>query len=327
MEPCFTLVLATPPRSIWAKSCVKLRQVTSNSRGKLMFTPRNSAPSRVVLPRMGVTLVELLIVVAIVGLLIALLLPAVQAARESARSSACGNNLRQLVVAMQNHEGVRGTLPCSAADLEFLSASGSWGWAAVVLPHLEQTALWERCDFERWPAEEGNRETIETTIPVFRCPSAVADRRQRCDVWDGYEWLSATIPNDNYGLNEHMDAIGSGMPATWAFKEITDGLSNTIMLGETTPFTVSDDAESTWIWSTAWACVISAQRDEAVEIDFWSSVDCNAITQPDQQDWNYLSSHHPHGSHVALCDGAIRVVDRAVHVEVLQSLAEPNDGR
>src|SRR5205823_1135340 len=71
-----------------------------------------SQARRKTLPR-AFTLVELLVVIAIVGVLVALLLPAVQAARESARRSSCGNNMRQLALAVQNYEATKKAYPPS----------------------------------------------------------------------------------------------------------------------------------------------------------------------------------------------------------------------
>jgi prepilin-type N-terminal cleavage/methylation domain-containing protein/prepilin-type processing-associated H-X9-DG protein len=96
----------------------------------------------------GLTLVELLVVVAIVGVLVALLLPGVQAVREAGRRTQCHTNLRQLALACLAHEHVRGFLPSGGWG-------GAWvgdpdrgcgerqpgGWAFALLPHLEEATL------------------------------------------------------------------------------------------------------------------------------------------------------------------------------------------
>src|SRR4029079_8875982 len=97
-------------------------------------------------PRHGFTLIELLIVFAIIGVLVALLLPAVQAAREAARRAACQNNLRQIGVAMHNHESA----------LRYFPTAG-WGWAWVGDPDRgpgeAQTGSWA---YQLLPYMEGN---------------------------------------------------------------------------------------------------------------------------------------------------------------------------
>src|SRR5215510_14620158 len=95
--------------------------------------------------RRAFTLVELLVVIAIIGLLVALLLPAIQAAREAARRSQCKNNLKQIGLALHNYESARGAFPpgyvSRATTTNSPGLGTGWGWAAHILPHLEESNL------------------------------------------------------------------------------------------------------------------------------------------------------------------------------------------
>ncbi len=142
----------------------------------------------------GLTLIELLIVISIIGLLAALLIPAVQAARESARRTECENNLKQLGLAMQNHEAAHGYMPAVERVLPLdaypkdppnpfllLLPATSFGPFFYLLPHLEQSAVYEAFDQRRavhdplnLPAPLGSLQpasAFSTQIPVFLCPS------------------------------------------------------------------------------------------------------------------------------------------------------------
>jgi prepilin-type N-terminal cleavage/methylation domain-containing protein len=145
------------------------------------------------------TLVELLVVIAIIGVLVALLLPAIQAAREAARRSACGNNVRQIGLALLNYHDVARQFPRGAYTQTTLSPSTAnqdgLGWATKILPMLEQTAAYNQIVNNKVPGYEGDPWRIpslpgkkgfffeasaaglspvpggEASIDVFLCPS------------------------------------------------------------------------------------------------------------------------------------------------------------
>ena len=88
----------------------------------------------------GFTLVELLVVIAIIGVLVGLLLPAVQAAREASRRSTCGNNLKQLALAMHNHLDAKRYFPARH------TVHGTYSWIVLTLPYLEAQDTYDQLD-------------------------------------------------------------------------------------------------------------------------------------------------------------------------------------
>ena len=122
--------------------------------------------------RLGLTLAELLVVIAIIGILVALLLPAVQAAREAARRSQCGNNLKQIGIAMHNyHDSYKCFPPSMIADD---NGRPLHGWRTALLPYVEQQLLYDQYDCNvAWDAPE-NRMLLQTPLTTYRCPSEAA---------------------------------------------------------------------------------------------------------------------------------------------------------
>src|SRR5262245_45857096 len=94
-----------------------------------------------ILSRRGFTLVELLVVIAIIGVLVALLLPAVQTARESARRMKCGNNLKQIGLALHNYHDRAGTFPMGTFGVFMHS------WQLAILPEVEQANMMDKIVF------------------------------------------------------------------------------------------------------------------------------------------------------------------------------------
>ncbi|KAA5539412.1 DUF1559 domain-containing protein [Roseiconus nitratireducens] len=137
-------------------------------------------------PRPGFTVIELLVVVAIIGVLVGLLLPAVQSAREAARRISCANNLRQIGLAVLNYHSAYRQFP--AGYQSFVTTDGSapksvlmdpvtwdagpgWAWSAAVLPFAESSAAVDRLRPEQPMWSDANRQSIDTTMPLFLCPS------------------------------------------------------------------------------------------------------------------------------------------------------------
>jgi prepilin-type N-terminal cleavage/methylation domain-containing protein len=166
--------------------------------------------------RRAFTLVELLVVVAIIGILIALLLPAVQAAREAARRMQCGNNLKQLGLALHNYEGVHKRFPMSACHDNF-----TWNQAhpshhanlfVALLPYIEQLALYRSCDFtvntSHLSRIGGTGPFVhESVIPAFVCPT---DEQPK--YWNGnpyYHGSGASTANQKRATANYGASIGN----------------------------------------------------------------------------------------------------------------------
>ncbi len=205
--------------------------------------------------RSGFTLVELLVVIAIIGILVGLLLPAVQAAREAARRMQCGNNLKQLGLALHNYESTYKRFPIGFRDTtptNGLLYDGGWSWAAGVLPFIEQTSLYNRLDLRFHPygtgATPANIAALGTPISTFRCPSDLAPETAPNNAanangiaavavtsyvgvlgaFDG-QWCQVSGSTNVEGVrNRGLLVVNSSR----TIAQVTDGTSNTFALGE-----------------------------------------------------------------------------------------------
>jgi prepilin-type N-terminal cleavage/methylation domain-containing protein/prepilin-type processing-associated H-X9-DG protein len=192
------------------------------------------------------TLVELLVVIAIIGVLVALLLPAVQAAREAARRTQCVNNLKQIGLAMQVHHDAQRTLPGGAK-------SCCWGtWANFILPYLEQGNFANT--WKPGPYATANPEFVQQRIGLYTCPTdnpnaptitagiPIPNHNYAANYGNtvfaqhdnqGVQYLGAPFGNienhNNSGFDRYNARPYRGLVS---FKEITDGLSNTLLVSE-----------------------------------------------------------------------------------------------
>jgi len=130
----------------------------------------------------GFTLVELLVVIVIIAILVSLLLPAVQSARESARRLQCANQLKQVALALCNYHRAKGSLPAGSScpvDGPCGNIYGCHNWFTSVMPHLEQSSLFDRLDLTKPTHQQPNADLIlGLVVPGMRCPSDSAPALQ-----------------------------------------------------------------------------------------------------------------------------------------------------
>jgi len=193
--------------------------------------------------RSAFTLVELLVVIAIIGVLVSLLLPAVQTAREAARRTQCGNNLRQLALAAQNFHDTYRKLPSSIRPAGLTTAPRISGHIQL-LPFIEQKNTYDAYDQTKNWDDAANASATKQVIRLFLCPSTPEPKRL-----DGLPEATPWVPNiaavtdysPTIGVDERLqlanlvDYAGAGMlPKNTEprLAQVTDGLSNTILYGE-----------------------------------------------------------------------------------------------
>ena len=185
--------------------------------GPHVFAQADRRPRR----SLGFTIIELLVVIAIIGILVALLLPAVQAARDQARRTACQNNLKQIGLALAQYANRHGGFPpgyVSVWDpLRSEETGPGWGWASMILPELEQQALYNNLRYEV-PIPSPTQATVRTTpLSVYFCPADSMPLRWTAS--DGEVWIfmgktySASDPICDVAGSNYVGVFGMGNPA------------------------------------------------------------------------------------------------------------------
>ncbi len=255
----------------------------------------------------GFTLVELLVVIAIISLLAGLLLPAVQSARESARRTTCMNNLRNHALALANYHASHMRLP-PGRNSGRLSPEGpilGYSWAAYILPHLEQVPLSRSLDFQLpWNAP-ANKKAVETQLVLFQCPSSEEIFPGESD-YSGINGsaINAIIGGEELGLAGLDKILNRGvliprhsLDDGISFKQVTDGLSNTIALAES-PVT---SAEQERFWASGTICI---------------SHDRGTVNYDNRG----IFSDHPGGAYAAKADQSVSFLSEDISEDVIGAL-------
>jgi prepilin-type N-terminal cleavage/methylation domain-containing protein len=186
-------------------------------------------------PRRAFTLIELLVVIAIIAILIALLVPAVQKVREAAARTQCGNNLKQIGLACHSYHDANKRLPQGYVMNPTLQPTPGWGWSVLILPYLDQGPLYADLNPDLITPNGPTVNALTTQrLAVFLCPSDPTTSNP----------LRSTSPTSWYGGFAYSNYVCnraifgpqnvaiSNTPANFTLVQITDGTSNTLMVGE-----------------------------------------------------------------------------------------------
>ena len=311
----------------------------------------------------GFTLIELLVVIAIIAVLIALLLPAVQSAREAARRIQCGNNLKQIGIAVHMYVETSGCFPPGNLNPVY-----QFSPLARVFPYLEQSALFAAFNFDlglraggNAPVRPENLSATRTVISLFLCPSDGEIQR---------------ILDPQYRPASYVANVGSGVPDQGNFldpqadgvcfvnsrvriAEVTDGLSQTCLMseslighGQDAPAGAQGDVRRQYLHlgneqppltrPTPENCAIGSpfpwrgDRNYGWAIGRLDATLYNHFLLPNDphpdcyhthvRGWKGARSAHPGGVNVLFCDGHVQLIKDSVQLSIWRSLATRRGG-
>jgi prepilin-type N-terminal cleavage/methylation domain-containing protein/prepilin-type processing-associated H-X9-DG protein len=290
----------------------------------------------------GFTLVELLVVIAIIGVLVALLVPAVQASRESARKTQCINNLKQIGLALHNHLDAQKTLPAGYVSRVLNNgddAGPGWAWGARLLPFMEQSPLFELINDKLAVNSWASRPLLLKTVPGFICPSdsgvlpvinipAYITNTTICEMASAsYVGSAGTVRPTCKLCRDQFDGVfGRNHPVEP--REIEDGLSNTLAIGEratdwanaalwgVVPNSILLDNQRPGKFAAGPAYVLGTTFKDGFNICEDDTIDVASTSYAES-----FGSVHPGGCNFAFCDGGVRFVFETVDPAVMNALA------
>jgi prepilin-type processing-associated H-X9-DG protein len=257
----------------------------------------------------------LLVVIAIIGVLIALLLPAIQAARESARRAKCLNNLKQIGIGALTYHDSFNSFPPGCTDRfkdpPRVPKERLIAWSTLLLPFIEQSHLYEQMDLSIPFNSVANHAAQKYLVPTYLCPSTsrLMDGRVGHTTGDR-NGNGIENPGDYWACTDYGGMFGHMIPGETntnngvmiyqvgiPMKEITDGLSHTII--------VTEDTGRGWKSFGEWS------NGENI-------FDQHTLINTNQD--NEMWSDHPQGVNATFCDGSVRFLANETSASTLRAL-------
>jgi prepilin-type N-terminal cleavage/methylation domain-containing protein/prepilin-type processing-associated H-X9-DG protein len=290
-------------------------------------------------PRPGFTLIELLVVIAIIGILIGLLLPAVQKVREAANRMKCQNNLKQMGLALHGYHDTFGVLPPGVAT----GLGNMLSFHVRILPHMEQTPLYRKFNMSAAYDNATNLALGLDLVPSYQCPTAT----QLFTEYGSGEWSGGkmTYTNHYYGVagpigtnpktgvaytslttnqgNESTQGM-LGMGTQVHLTDVTDGTSNTLMLGEMS----WTDANYYRVWTRGtYDDTTNPDRDTTCCRNVANAINSTPYNGSNNaNNTSFGSEHAARGANFAMGDGSVRWVSASISLGTYLSVASMNGG-
>jgi prepilin-type N-terminal cleavage/methylation domain-containing protein/prepilin-type processing-associated H-X9-DG protein len=287
--------------------------------------------------RGGFTLIELLVVIAIIAILIGLLVPAVQKVREAAARLQCQNNLKQIGLAAHNYAGVYKHFPSAyVAD----GLYPGWGWGAIILPFVEQQPLYNTLGVSNkrfWPLTAKDpfnadppTPDMQRALPIYRCPSDTGpdlNPARKNYAMSNYRAVAGPTTYPFFQSNFDMGGV-MFQNSKVTFGQITDGTSNTLLIGECKYNAVlaADGTVLSGQKAAIWAGMTGLLNGSIYisDVMWWVDQDTAQVNGTAPQ---AFCSFHPGGANFAFCDGSVRFFFSDTDPNIVHWLAGRNDGK